>query len=157
MGEHVLTRKQSINLRIEKTFEFFADAANLEKITPPELQFNIITPQPIMIEKGTFIDYTLKLRGFPVKWRTEISQWEPPFSFIDRALKSPYSQWIHLHKFESNAEGGTDMVDEVRYRLPFEPFGDLFHWYVKRELDYIFDYRRDTVASLLNNDLKAPV
>lgn len=150
MAEHILTRQQTINLPIEKAFEFFGDASNLEKITPPELRFHIITPQPLTIEEGTLIDYTLRLRGFPVSWRTEISKWEPPFSFVDRALRSPYKQWIHLHEFKSNDDGGTDMIDEVRYRLPLEPLGDLFHWYVKKELGYIFEFRRKTVASLLN-------
>lgn len=141
MAEHILERRQIIERPREEVFEFFADAGNLERITPPELNFKIISPQPIDIKKGAHIDYQLKLRGIPITWKTEITQWNPPHDFVDNALKSPYKQWIHLHTFETGERGETIMRDLVRYRLPFEPFGDLAHWYVKRELKYIFDYR----------------
>jgi len=141
MSEHILEREQIIKRPIKEVFDFFADAVNLEKITPPELKFHITTPQPIDVRKGTLIDYELRLRGIPIKWKTEITQWNPPFSFVDTALKSPYKQWIHLHTFEEGKSNETIMRDKVRYRLPFEPLGDLAHWYVKKELKYIFDYR----------------
>ena len=151
MAEHILTRNLTLDLPIEKVFDFFSDAGNLERITPPELNFRITTPQPINIEKGTLIDYKLKLRGFPITWKTEISEWNPPYSFIDEALKGPYKQWIHRHTFSENNSGGTDIHDEVRYRLPFEPFGDLMHWYVRKELNYIFDFRQKKVKEILFN------
>lgn len=149
MAEHIITRELTLDKAIDKVFEFFSDAGNLERITPPELNFRITTPKPIKLKKGTLIDYQLKLRGLPIKWKTEISEWNPPFSFIDQALKSPYKLWIHRHTFEENLNGGTDIKDVVRYRLPFEPFGDLMHWYVRRELNYIFDYRQKSVAEIL--------
>lgn len=148
MPEYIFERKQIIQRPREEVFRFFADAANLERITPPELQFHIITPQPIDVKKGTLIEYQLKLRGFPVKWKTEITQWNPPHDFVDTALKSPYRQWIHLHKFKTGENGETIMEDVVRYRLPFEPLGNLAHWYVKRELNYIFDYRRKVIEEI---------
>jgi len=149
MAEHILTRDLTLNLPIEKVFGFFADAGNLELITPPELNFHITTPQPINIQKGTLIDYQLKVRCFPVKWRTEISEWNPPFLFVDQALKSPYTQWIHRHTFTKIEENKTLIKDEVKYRLPLEPFGDLAHWFVRRELDYIFDFRQKVVLEIL--------
>ena len=149
MAEHILTRKLTLDLPIEKVFDFFADAGNLERITPPELNFRIITPQPIDIEKGILIDYQLKVRSFPIKWRTEISEWNPPRLFVDRALKSPYKQWIHRHTFTELANNQTLIKDEVRYRLPFEPFGDLAFWFVRRELNYIFDFRQKAVLTTL--------
>lgn len=149
MAEHILTRKLTLNLPIERVFGFFADAGNLERITPPELNFKIITPQPIEIKKNALIDYRLKLRGFPVKWQTIISEWNPPHVFVDEALKSPYKQWIHRHTFTELSENQTLIEDEVKYRLPFEPFGDLAHIFVRRELNYIFDFRQKTVANIL--------
>lgn len=155
MAEHVLTRSLTLNLPREQVFHFFADAGNLERITPPELNFHIITTQPIDIKKGALIDYRLRLRGLPLTWRTEISEWNPPFEFVDRALKSPYKQWIHRHTFTSLPDGSTKIDDEVRYRLPFEPFGDAIHFLVRKELDYIFDYRQKTVAEILQTKIAA--
>jgi len=152
MAEHILTRQLTLDLPIEKVFNFFADAGNLERITPPELNFHIVTAQPINIKKGTLIDYELRLRGFAVKWRTEISEWNPPYSFVDRALKSPYKQWIHRHTFTEMKKNKTLIEDEVKYRLPFEPFGDAARWFVRHELNYIFDFRQKKVLEILLNE-----
>lgn len=150
MSEHTLTRSITISRPLREVFDFFADAGNLERITPPELNFHIITPRPIEIEKGTLIDYSLKLRGLPMKWKTEISVWDPPFEFVDQQLNGPYKQWIHRHRFTELEKGKTLIDDEVRYRLPLEPLGDVVHFIVRRELDYIFDHRQKTVAELLS-------
>lgn len=149
MSEHVLKRSLILALPRERVFEFFADAGNLERITPPQLNFQIITPQPIDIKQGALIDYRLKLRGFPLVWKTVISKWNPPYEFVDEALKSPYKQWIHRHVFTILPDGKTQIDDEVRYRLPFEPFGDIAHFLVRKELDYIFDFRNKTVCEIL--------
>ena len=151
MAEYILTRSLTLDLPRKEVFDFFADAGNLERITPPELNFHIITPQPINIRQGELIDYTLKMRGIPVKWRTEISVWKPPFRFVDQQLRGPYKQWIHTHTFTELGPTQTLMEDEVRYRLPLEPFGDIAHFFVKRELAYIFDYRQKVVAEMLNS------
>jgi ligand-binding SRPBCC domain-containing protein len=149
MAEHVLTRSLTLNLPRAEVFVFFADAANLERITPPELSFHVVTPQPICIQQGTLIDYQLKLRGFPVNWRTVISVWNPPYEFIDEQLKGPYKQWIHRHTFTELEKNKTLIEDEVSYRLPFEPLGDATHFLVRRELNYIFDFRQKAVAEIL--------
>jgi ligand-binding SRPBCC domain-containing protein len=148
MAEHILERRQIIERPLREVFDFFADAGNLERITPPELNFHILTPPPIDIKKGALIDYELKLHGIPITWKTEITEWNPPFDFVDSALKSPYKQWIHRHTFEKGANGETIMIDNVRYRLPLEPLGDLAHWYVKKELKYIFDYRYKIIEEI---------
>jgi ligand-binding SRPBCC domain-containing protein len=149
MAEHILKRSLTLDLSREEIFKFFADASNLERITPPELNFHIITPQTVRIKKGTIIDYKLRLRGMPMKWQTLISTWNPPYEFVDEALISPYKQWIHRHTFTLLPNGGTQIEDEVRYRLPIEPFGDLMHFFVRRELDYIFDFRQLKVGEIL--------
>jgi ligand-binding SRPBCC domain-containing protein len=129
-------------------FSFFSDAFQLEQITPQWLNFRILTPPPIDIKTGTLIDYSLRLRGFPIRWRTEISSWDPPYSFIDRQLKGPYSLWEHLHTFDQ-VEGGTLVSDQVRYRVPG---GALTHYlFVKSELLKIFSYRQQQMLKLFDN------
>ncbi|MDQ3180870.1 MAG: SRPBCC family protein [Acidobacteriota bacterium] len=152
MAEHILERKQIIERPRDEVFAFFADAGNLERITPPELHFQILSPQPIDIKKGALIDYRLKLRGVSLTWKTEITECNPPYSFVDTAVQSPYPQWIHLHKFTVGTSGETIMEDIVRYRLPFEPLGDLAHWFVKKELNYIFDYRCKVIEEIFQTE-----
>lgn len=156
MAEHTLTRSLKLDLPRPEVFDFFADAGNLERITPPEINFNIVTPLPINVEQGTLIDYTLTLRGIPLKWRTEISVWDPPCRFVDQQLRGPYTQWIHSHIFTETDDGGTLIEDEVRYRLPLEPLGDIAHFLVRSELDRIFDFRQEAVAAILGSANKAP-
>ncbi|MGH7784707.1 MAG: SRPBCC family protein [Candidatus Binatia bacterium] len=151
MSEHVLTREMVINLPRPQVFDFFADAGNLERITPPELKFNIFTPLPVDLRDGALIEYRLSVHGFPINWRTEISLWDPPFEFIDRELKGPYKQWIHRHTFVEMDDNKTLIKDEVRYRLPVEPFGDLFHWCIRAKLDHIFDFRERAVREILED------
>lgn len=132
----------------EALFSFFATAENLERITPPRLRFRIATPLPVEMRPGTLIDYRLSLAGVPFAWRTEISEWNPPHSFTDVQLRGPYRTWVHRHSFES-AEGGTLMVDEVRYRIGYGLLGRLALPLVRRQLEYIFRYRQASIERLL--------
>ena len=101
----------------ERVFAFFADAHNLERITPPFLRFRILNTSPIVMGPGALIDHKLRLHGVPINWRTEITTWEPPARFCDTQLRGPYTEWIHTHTFDEH-DGGTMVRDEVRYRLP---------------------------------------
>lgn len=143
--EHILRVSLTLARPRDEVFAFFSDAHNLERITPPELSFKILTPAPIAMAPGTLIDYSLSLHGIPFRWKTLISRWEPPFVFCDEQLKGPYKQWIHTHRFEALGPNETRIDDEVRYRLPFEPFGDLAHFIVRRQVERIFAYRTEAV------------
>lgn len=148
MAEYIFEGKIAVNRPINEVFGFFSDAHNLERITPPELNFHILTPQPITIEKGTLIDYQLQLYGISIKWLTEITTWDPPNVFVDTQLSGPYSQWIHTHRFTAVAATETLIEDQVKYRLPLEPLGDVAHFIVRRQLEYIFDFRGKEVAKI---------
>ncbi len=143
---HTLRRQQRLPGTPEEVFPFFADAGNLEAITPPSLRFHIVTPRPIPMGAGTLIEYRLRLRGIGIGWLTRIEAWEPGVRFVDMQLAGPYRLWHHTHEFEPHPAGGTIMRDVVRYALPLWPLGDLALPLVRRELDAIFDFRRDEVA-----------
>ena len=126
-----------------EVFPFFADARNLEFITPPWLKFEVLTPGRIVMRSGARIDYRLKVHGFPLRWRTEITEWEPPVRFVDTQLRGPYRLWHHTHTFEAK-DGGTLCRDRVRYRVPG---GELVHrLIVRRDVERIFRYRQEKLA-----------
>jgi ligand-binding SRPBCC domain-containing protein len=144
-----LRREQSIPRPIAEVFQFFADAKNLEAITPPWLAFHILSPEPILMASGTLIEYRLRWHGLPVHWVTQIREWAPPTRFSDVQLRGPYRLWEHTHFFQAN-DGGTEMYDVVRYALPFGLLGRLAHAsIVKADLNGIFDYRAHQVSALL--------
>jgi len=111
-----LSTEQWFPYPLDDVFDFFADASNLEKITPPWLNFTILTPDVIMRE-GATIDYRLKLKGVPIIWRTEIPVWDPPNRFVDNQLQGPYKKWYHRHLFEAQ-DGGTLVKDIIDYIVP---------------------------------------
>ena len=146
MHVHTLEREQLVPLPPAEAFEFFADAHNLEGITPPWLGFRVVTPGPIAMSAGTLIEYRLRLRGVPLRWLTRIEDWEPGRRFADRQLCGPYRLWHHTHTFSAH-DGGTVIRDRVRYALPLGPVGLLANAaLVRRDLERIFDFRRDAVA-----------
>ena len=147
---HRLERTQRVSRPRESVFAFFADASNLEAITPPFLRFRILTPTPVGMRTGTRIEYALSLFGFPLRWRSRISEWEPGVRFVDEQEAGPYSVWRHTHEFEPEGQS-TRVHDIVDYSLPLGPIGSLAHvLFVERTLGRIFDFRRDAIRRLLD-------
>jgi ligand-binding SRPBCC domain-containing protein len=148
---HVLERSQRLELPVDRAFEFYGDALNLEAITPPWLGFRVVTPGPIEMGPGTLIDYRLRLHGVPVRWRTRIEVWEPPVRFVDVQVRGPYALWEHEHSFSPVGSDGVVIRDRVRYALPFGVVGRLAHrLFVARDLERIFDFRMRAVALALS-------
>ena len=148
--DHVLRVETLVPGELERVFSFFSNPQNLELITPPELGFSIISPLPIIIQKGTLIDYRIRLLGVAFRWKTLISEWEPKQRFVDEQLKGPYAKWIHIHIFESKKDGVL-IKDEVRYRLPLFQFGEIMFPVIRLQLKRIFEYRSLRINELIQS------
>ncbi len=145
MKTYTIDQEQWLPRPRDLVFPFFADAGNLQAITPPWVGFEIMTPRPIEMKAGALIDYRIHLHGIPVPWRTEITAWEPPFRFVDTQRRGPYRKWVHTHSFEER-DGGTLCRDHVEYAVPG---GALIHWlFVSRDVRRIFEHRRRVLDRL---------
>lgn len=145
----IFTLERSVFLphSIDRVFDFFARAENLESLTPPLLKFEILTPVPIEMRVGAMIDYRLRLHGIPLRWRSEITVWDPPYRFVDEQRRGPYRLWIHEHRFRE-AEGGTWVDDEVKYAVPG---GTLIrNLFVAPNLREVFNYRHEQLRELFD-------
>ncbi len=143
-GGWILEAEQQFHQSREELFEFFGDATKLEELTPPWLNFRILTHTPIEMRTGSLIDYKIRLRFIPIRWRTEITVWEPPECFVDSQISGPYQKWVHEHTFEV-IDGGTLMRDRVNYDVPG---GKLIHnLLVQKDLEKIFRYRRERLVA----------
>jgi ligand-binding SRPBCC domain-containing protein len=123
-------------------FPFFADAGNLDALTPPWLRFRIVTPAPIVMREGALIDYRLRVRGLPLRWRTRINVWQPPHRFVDEQIRGPYRQWIHEHTFETR-DGGTLARDHVRYAVALDFL--VHRLFVRPDMERIFQFRSEAL------------
>jgi ligand-binding SRPBCC domain-containing protein len=117
----------------------------LERLTPPWLHLEIITPPATAIRQGTLLDYRLRLRGLPLRWQSEISVWEPPQRFVDRQTKGPYSLWVHEHSF-ADRDNGTVVGDHVEYAVSGGRLVQKF--FVAPDLERIFQYRRRVLEEI---------
>ena len=155
MKVHTLERAQELDGTPEEVFPFFADAHNLEAITPPLLRFRVLTPRPIDMHAGTLIEYRLRVHGLPVRWKTRIEEWLPSSRFVDRQLSGPYRLWHHTHEFTALPGERTLMTDVVRYSVGFGPAGEIARrLFVGRDVEEIFDYRAGVIGPLLEADIE---
>jgi len=137
--------EQFLSRPVTEVFPFFADARNLQAITPDWLSFDVLTPGQIAMKPGALIDYKLRVRGLPLRWRTLIRTWEPPHRFVDEQLRGPYRQWIHEHTFIEK-DGGTLARDKVLYAVPG---GTLINsLFVRRDVARIFAFRQKKLAEI---------
>jgi ligand-binding SRPBCC domain-containing protein len=140
--------------RLDEVFAFFADAGNLQRITPPWVDFRIESPLPLDMRPGALIDYRLKVRGLPIRWRTEITGWDPPHEFVDTQLRGPYRRWVHTHRFTA-VPGGTLVEDEVDFVVPFGWLAERL--LVRSDLTAIFLHRQRAILAAFDAQATAPL
>lgn len=145
----VIFSAQHVNETKDSVFSFFSEAKNLEKITPDFLNFHILNKSTENIKKGTLIDYSLKLHGIKIKWKTLISQWTPKQVFVDEQLRGPYKKWHHTHEF-FDAKQGTLMIDRVIFKIPLGVLGIVTLPWVKKDVHTIFEYRKKIIGEIFN-------
>ena len=152
MAVHVLRRHQELPHPLDRVFELFSVAHNLERITPSWLRFEVRTPEPVVMAVGALIDYRLHYRGVPLGWTSQIEVWEPGRQFVDRQVRGPYGLWHHRHTFAESGLG-TVIEDEVHYAPPFGVLGELAQpLFIERDLSLIFDYRQESVRRILDEE-----
>ena len=148
MKEFIFEAETYLARARSEVFPFFAEARNLQTLTPPWLKFEVLTPSPIILRPGALIDSRITVHGLPIRWRTEITEWDPPHRFVDVQLSGPYTLWHHTHTFEER-DGGTVCADRVRYR---PRGGALIHWlFVRRDVQRIFQYRQQRLNELFGS------
>ena len=147
---HSLDSSQIVPATLERAWDFFSDPRNLARITPPELDFTVLTDLPECIHAGMMIEYRVRpLLGIPVRWLTEITHVEPGKFFVDEQRIGPYRIWHHEHRFAPLEGGRVEITDRVTYVLPFSPLSELVHpILVKPQLARIFAFREQAVAEL---------
>ena len=126
--------------RVE-VFQFFADPANLERLTPGWLRFKIISEAPQPMTEGARLDYRLRIHGLPIKWQSEITAWNPPHRFVDRQTKGPYQFWEHEHTFFEREGGQYSVLGGVLVNK----------FLVAPDLDRIFRYRHGVLNTIFNS------
>lgn len=148
---YTLNTELWVPVELEKVFAFFADAENLDAITPPWLGFRILTPRPIVMQVGTLIDYRLRMHAIPINWQSEITAWEPTHRFVDSQKRGPYRFWHHEHTFVSS-RGGTLVGDNVHYSVPG---GRVIHrLFVRSNLESIFTYRHQKLSEIFGANVE---
>jgi ligand-binding SRPBCC domain-containing protein len=155
MADYILETRGWLPRPRVAVFAFFADPANLARITPPWLGFRLLPPAPPMAA-GAVFDYRISWLGVPVRWRSFIREFDPPVRFVDVQVRGPYARWEHRHLFLEEA-GGTWIEDRVTYRLPFGPLGRLAHAVlVRRQLAAVWRYRARRIGELVAPVLSGP-
>lgn len=145
---YTLERSSLIDAPRAEVFAFFEDPNNLRKLTPQWMNMTITHIDDLPVRAGFHIEYTIRWMGLPVRWVTEITDYEAPELFADIQEKGPYKCWRHEHRFVDLGEQ-TLMSDIVRYELPFGPLGLIAHGLVvRRQLTRIFDYRSRRIRKL---------
>jgi ligand-binding SRPBCC domain-containing protein len=144
-----LHREQVIPASMEKVWGYFSAPQNLNEITPPDMNFEIVAGGDVRMYEGQIIEYRVEfIRGIRSLWLTEIAHVSDGEYFVDEQRVGPYRFWYHEHKFQ-RVDAGVKMTDHVTYAAPFGLLGDMVTaLWIRRRLESIFDFRYRRIAEL---------
>ena len=149
-GRHFFAAECEVARPLDEVFAWFSRPENLAALTPPSLKFRIRNELPTKLKVGSIIEIEIRPLGVPVRWSARILEWNPPHHFLDDQQRGPYAEWTHRHVFESVA-GGTRIRDEIFYRLPLWPLGEVAHPIIRAQIGRIFDYRSAAILRILSS------
>ena len=154
-GLYTLFAKQTVDKEIDFLWDFFRKPRNLNKLTPKDVDFKIISGKSDDFYEGMIISYKIKpFKMINLNWVTEISQVKEGAYFIDNQISGPYKMWHHEHHFKSNSDGTTEIIDKVKYKIPFYIVGKLMHKvFIKKKLLSIFNFRQEQINKLFNHSI----
>jgi len=148
MADYILESRVWLARARPEVFAFFAASANLVLLSPPSFRLRIVA-EPPALSTGAVVDLRMTWLGMPVRWRTFIREWDPPFRFVDVQVRGPYARWEHRHRF-LDVGGGTYVEDRVTYRLPLGPLGRTAHrLFVRRQIAAMWSYRTRRLDELI--------
>jgi ligand-binding SRPBCC domain-containing protein len=148
MADHVLEARIWLARPRSEVFAVFADPRNLVHLTPPRWRLRLLTPVK-QLTPGAILDFRVSWLGIPLRWRSYIREYDPPYRFVDVQVRGPLARWEHRHRFLDEG-GGTWVEDRVTYRLPFGGLGRLAHAaLVHGQLRALWAYRQRRLGELV--------
>ncbi|MFA8342453.1 MAG: hypothetical protein ACEPO8_05720 [Rhodothermaceae bacterium] len=153
MKIHKIDCTRVLQTDINRCWSFFSNPLNLKLLTPEKVFDKINLENFSEMYPGMIITYVIKpVLNFRFTWVTEITQMKKEKYFIDEQRFGPYKFWHHQHLF-NETENGVEVRDIVHYVMPMGFIGNLIHkFFVKRELERIFEYRNKKMKLLLENN-----
>lgn len=149
---HHLRKEQIVATDLPTAWDFMRSPANLDRITPPDMRFEIVTDLPEEMYNGLLIEYRI---GIPLigkrTWLTEIKHVRDGRSFVDEQRAGPYKFWFHHHEIAPHPDGVL-FSDHITYSLPMGPLGGIANYfYVRNQLEYVFEFRREAMERILGS------
>ena len=149
---YTLYREQYVTATLAEAWDLLKNPANLNLITPPDLQFNIVSPIPKVMFNGLIVEYRIRIPLFGVHtWVAEIKHIREKYSFVDEQRIGPYTFWYHYHEL-TEANNKVKVIDRVYYKVPYGILGILLHFlFIRKTLERIFDYRGEQLSAYFDN------
>jgi ligand-binding SRPBCC domain-containing protein len=148
MARYHFHDRQVLPVSVTELFNFLIQPQNLEQIMAKAMRVKVISSSTPVIEHGTVIDYTFQKNGIPLRWQSEITEFEPNVYFADLQTRGPFRYWLHKHILKPVAEG-TEITDDLTFEPPLGILGEIaYHAFIRRDIERIFSLRKKRMEEL---------